>query len=83
MWRILQGQVEIGISDTDFESESKLYKPGDIIQLGKGQRHRLKGLKEWGIVAEIWQHTDKDHPSDEEDIVRLKDDFGRGLKERN
>ena len=78
IWRILQGQVGISISDTDFEPEGKLYKPGDIIQLGNRQRHRLKGLSEWGIVAEIWQHTDQNHPSDEEDIVRLKDDFGRG-----
>jgi hypothetical protein len=29
-----------------------------------------------GIVAEIWQHTDLNQPSDEEDIVRLQDDFG-------
>jgi hypothetical protein len=30
-----------------------------------------------GIVAEIWMHTDENHPSDEEDIVRLEDDFAR------
>jgi len=29
------------------------------------------------LVAEIWQHTDPKHPSNEEDIVRLQDDFGR------
>lgn len=29
------------------------------------------------IVAEIWQHTDLENSSDEEDIVRLQDDFGR------
>jgi hypothetical protein len=29
------------------------------------------------MVAEIWQHTDPNHPSDEDDIVRLQDDFGR------
>ncbi|NBC66802.1 MAG: hypothetical protein GVY07_14240 [Bacteroidetes bacterium] len=43
----------------------------------KGQRHRLIGLQNWGVVAEIWQHTDSSDPSDEEDIVRLDDDFGR------
>lgn len=31
----------------------------------------------WGVVAEIWQHTDKDNPSNEDDIVRVQDDFGR------
>ena len=26
--------------------------------------------------AEIWQHTDEDNPSDEDDIIRVQDDFG-------
>jgi hypothetical protein len=26
--------------------------------LQQGERHRLVGLEEWGVVAEIWQHTD-------------------------
>jgi mannose-6-phosphate isomerase len=29
------------------------------------------------MIAEIWQHTDPENPSDENDIVRLQDDFGR------
>jgi len=49
----------------------------EIVHLAKGQRHRLVGLDGWGIVAEIWQHTDASNPSDENDIVRLQDDFGR------
>jgi hypothetical protein len=40
-------------------------------------RHRLVGLGDWGVLAEIWQHTDLQNPSDEEDIVRLQDDYGR------
>ncbi len=35
------------------------------------------GLDTFGIVAEIWQHTDPTNPSEEDDIVRLQDDFGR------
>ena len=50
---------------------------GDIIQLKQGERHRLIGLNGWGIVAEIWRHTDAENPSDEDDIVRVQDDFGR------
>ena len=34
------------------------------------------GLDNYAVVAEIWQHTDK-IPSDEEDIIRVQDDFGR------
>jgi len=29
------------------------------------------------MIAEIWQHTDAAQPSDEDDIVRVQDDFGR------
>ena len=42
-----------------------------------GERHRLVGLENWGVVAEFWQHTDPDHPSDEDDIVRVQDDYKR------
>jgi hypothetical protein len=45
--------------------------------LKQGERHRLIGLDGWGIVAEIWQHTNAQQPSDEDDIVRVQDDFGR------
>jgi hypothetical protein len=49
----------------------------EIVRLNQGQRHRLVGLNSWGMIAEIWQHTDINNPSDEEDIVRVQDDFGR------
>ena len=62
---------------TDLEGEKKELSEGDLIRLPQGQRHRLVGLKGWGVVAEIWQHTVADHPSDENDIIRLQDDFGR------
>lgn len=77
LWKVIGGEVGIIQSDTDEENELKKYKPYSIIKLNKGERHRLIGLDTWGIVAEIWQHTDDTYPSDEEDIVRLQDDFGR------
>ena len=49
----------------------------DQIILKQGERHRLIGLDEISVVAEIWQHTDATHPSDEDDIIRVQDDFGR------
>jgi hypothetical protein len=42
-----------------------------ILTLQQGERHRLVGLEEWGVVAEIWQHTDAEN-LDENDIVRVK-----------
>lgn len=77
VWQVVTGKVGIAVSPTDEEGETKVYGPKDQIRLKQGERHRLIGLDDWGVVAEIWQHTDPDHPSDEEDIVRVQDDFGR------
>ena len=55
----------------------KIYNEGDQIKLKQGERHRLIGLDEYCLVAEIWQHIDKNNPSNEDDIVRVQDDFGR------
>ena len=54
-----------------------LLKEGDEIKLSKGERHRIIGTDDYSVVAEIWIHTDKGNPSDEDDIVRIKDDFNR------
>jgi mannose-6-phosphate isomerase len=77
VWKLIGGRVGVMRSETDQEKDITYLMPGDIVQLKQGERHRLIGLDEWGIVAEIWQHTDRQHPSDEEDIVRVQDDFGR------
>lgn len=77
IWRCIDGEVAVATSHSDEETEKHVLKPGDKIKLKQGERHRLIGLNEWGVVAEIWQHTDAKHPSDEDDIVRLQDDFGR------
>jgi hypothetical protein len=64
-------------SDTDEQQSVETYEAGQSVRLKQGERHRLVGLDDWGILAEIWQHTDPDNPSDEDDIVRVQDDFGR------
>jgi mannose-6-phosphate isomerase len=77
IWQVISGTVGVISSLTDQEGELKKYQPGDQIVLGQGERHRLVGLEDWGVIAEIWQHTDAAIPSDESDIVRVQDDFGR------
>ncbi len=77
IWRCIDGEVAVATSHTDVEKEKHILKPGDKIKLKQGERHRLIGLDGWGVVAEIWQHTDAANPSDEDDIIRLQDDFGR------
>lgn len=77
LWKVVAEEVGIVTSETDEETKMKKYSNDSIIKLKKGERHRLIGLDNWGIVAEIWQHTERGNPSDEEDIIRLQDDFGR------
>lgn len=77
IWKLIYGSGGIVLSDTDEETAAIPLSIGQVINLKQGQRHRLIGTNNWGIVAEIWQHTDKENPSDEDDIVRVQDDFGR------
>ena len=77
IWKLVAGVAGVVTSDTDVEGPVHQLKEGEIIRLKQGQRHRLVGLDGWGMIAEIWQHTDSQHPSDEDDIVRVQDDFGR------
>ena len=77
IWRIYQGKVGIIRSENDTQNEIEIFNEGDQIRLKQGERHRLIGLDNFVIIAEIWQHTDPNNSSDEEDIVRVQDDFGR------
>lgn len=79
VWKVI-GENPVGIKKSLSDSEPpalELYQTNQLITLQQGERHRLIGLENWGIVAEIWQHIDASLPSDESDIVRLQDDFGR------
>ena len=77
IWKLVKGKAAYKLSKHDDEGELNILELGEVLVIGKGERHRLIGLNEWGIIAEIWQHTDPNHPSDEDDIIRLQDDFGR------
>ncbi|MBX2934712.1 MAG: hypothetical protein KF825_10725 [Ferruginibacter sp.] len=77
IWKLIGGTAAVVTSDTDEEKETRNLQIDDVIQLKQGERHRLVGLNGWGILAEIWRHTDADNPSNEDDIVRVQDDFGR------
>ena len=77
IWRVYKGTVGIIRSKDDDQKPPLTLNEGDQVKLKQGERHRLIGLKQQALVAEIWQHTDPNNPSNEEDIVRLQDDFGR------
>ncbi|MEX0660826.1 MAG: phosphoheptose isomerase [Balneolaceae bacterium] len=77
IWKIIGGSAGVIVSDTDEQTDMKTLNKEDVIELRQGERHRLVGLGQWGVVAEIWKHTHSENPSNEEDIVRVEDDFGR------
>jgi len=54
-----------------------ILRENEQINLKQGERHRLIGLDDFSVVAEIWQHTDLQNLSDENDIIRLNDEYGR------
>ena len=77
IWQVYKGEVGVSRSFDDNQKPLKKLITGDQIKLKKGERHRLIGLNDFAVLAEIWQHTDSNNPSDENDIVRLSDDYGR------
>ena len=77
IWKVYKGEVGISKSDDNNEKPVIRIQEGDQVKLKNLERHRLIGLEEYAVLAEIWQHTDPDNPSDENDIIRLSDDYGR------
>ena len=77
IWRVYKGKVGISRSFDNIEKPVKILNEKDQIKLNEGERHRLIGLDDYAVISEIWQHTDPDHLSDENDIVRISDDYGR------
>ena len=77
IWKVFKGKVGISRSRDNNQNAIVNLDEGDQVKLEKGERHRLIGLDDYAVLAEIWQHTDSNHPSDENDIVRLDDDYGR------
>ena len=77
IWKVVIGEIKVVTSDDNIERNEEILKEGDEIRLSKGERHRIIGTDDYAVVAEIWIHTEKDNPSDENDIVRIQDDFDR------
>jgi len=78
VWQVIAGPVGAYVSNTDDLPElPRIINANGNVQIPPKGRHRLAGLDSWGIVAEIWVHSDRNNPSDEEDIIRLQDDYGR------
>jgi len=87
LWRVIDGPVRIVMGDgwdglaEGLKDRDPVFQTGEVVHVAGRQWHRLIGLEGWGRVAEIWQHTDPDRPSDEEDIVREHDLYDRAEPE--
>jgi mannose-6-phosphate isomerase-like protein (cupin superfamily) len=77
VWKLVAGTAGVATSETNQIGPTRRITVNEVVRLHQGLRHRLVGLDGWGIIAEIWQHTDPKNPSDENDIVRVQDDYGR------
>lgn len=77
LWKLIAGQSAISRSKSDEQGPVAEMNLGEVVSLEKGERHRLIGTDNWGVVAEIWIHSEPGNPSDESDIVRLQDDYSR------
>ena len=76
IWQVYKGRVGVVISEDNDERKMKVLNTGSQVKIKQGLRHRIVGLEDYAQVAEIWQHTNS-LDSDENDIIRLDDDFGR------
>ena len=77
IWKVYKGIIGVSKSFDDIEKPMITLEKNDQIKLIQGERHRLIGLDDFAVVSEIWQHTDPNYPSNENDIVRISDDYGR------
>ena len=77
IWRVYKGKVGVSRSMNDIQNPKVILNEKDQIKLKQGERHRLIGLDDYAVISEIWQHTDHKNPSNEDDIVRISDDYGR------
>ena len=77
IWRVYKGRVGVSRSMNDKQNPKIILNQKDQIKLKQGERHRLIGLDDYAVISEIWQHTNPENPSNEDDIVRISDDYGR------
>ena len=78
IWRVLYGTVEAYFGDANEVTEYTTHQTGEVFMYPAQTRHKGGAANSgWAVVAEIWRHTDQNNLSDENDNVRISDDYGR------
>ena len=68
-WFILHGKARFTLNDKDIAME-----PGDAVDIGKKDRHRIENIGESDLIYIEIQTGDY---FGEDDIIRYEDDYGR------
>ncbi len=72
LWRVIYGPVAVYSSmNNNRPNHATTFDTGSYINNQALARHCLVGLQNWGVVAEIWLHTNPKNPSNEDDIIRV------------
>lgn len=77
LWKVIKGPVGVILSENDIQTGIRVTNTGNIVVVNQMVRHRLVGLKNFAIVAEVWINLDINNPSNAEDIVRIEDSYNR------
>jgi mannose-6-phosphate isomerase-like protein (cupin superfamily) len=77
IWHVLAGPVGLVSGSSDEQPPAHQLDTGEDAEIGSRIRHRLVGMDGWGVVAELWVNDNPKHPSTEDDIVRVEDDYSR------
>ena len=78
LWRVLEGLVVVSVGSSEAALEERMLRPLEVVTLPCGCVHRLSAPDDgWAVVAAFWQHQDPANPSDDDDIIRYDDDYGR------
>jgi len=77
IWHVLAGPVGLMSAPSDEQPPAHELDTGEDAEIDSRVRHRLVGMDGWGVVAELWLNVNPEHLSDEDDIVRVKDDYNR------
>ena len=64
--------VESGVGEVEVDDEAKQIKPGDVVHILIGQKHRVKSLSDDFTIIEVATGQ-----PDELDEIRYEDDYGR------
>ena len=76
IWNNILSQLDVKRSFNE-EEVLEILNVCDVVTIQKGIRHRLTSKKCNTFIADVWKNTDENNVSDECNIVRGQEDFGR------